>query len=408
MTIKDLVDSSLQSLARTKARSVMTMLGIVIGVMSVIMMLSMGEAAQRYILAQVSSFGSEILFVMNGPSIDKGQPSLFIKQSLTYRDIKKLQSEPWVTTIVGVVTQSDRLTANGLDTDVQVLGTMPDEIRLTDTRPKVGTFFTTSAVDSRSREIVLGHDIADQAFGSEDPLGKLVKINQVGFRVIGVMEKAGSKGFRNVDKQVFIPVTAALDLYNLNYLSRASVKTTLGLDDAKDRLTVVLRDRHNIDNPEGDPAKDDFHVQTQEDLIKSSETITGILQILLTSIAAISLVVGGIGIMNIMYVAVTERTKEIGLRKSIGAQQSDILRQFMFEAVVQTTLGGIIGTTLGITFTWIGIQIINSFSPGWSFDLSTRGIVLGLSVSAAIGIIFGYFPARRAARLSPIDAMRVE
>lgn len=408
MTIKDLVDSSLQSLARTKARSVLTMLGIVIGVMSVIMMLSMGEAAQRYILAQVSSFGSEILFIANGPAVDQGQPSLFIKESLTYRDIKKLQSEPWVTMIVGVVSQNDRLTANGLDTDVQILGTMPDEIRLSDSRTEVGAFFSTASVDSHAREIVLGHDIADAAFGSEDPLGKTVKINQVGFRVIGVMEKAGNKGFTNADKQVFIPVTAVLDLYNKNYLTRASVKTTLGLDDAKDRLTVLLRDRHNIDNPDGDPAKDDFHIHTQEDLIESSNTITGILQILLTSIAAISLIVGGIGIMNIMYVAVTERTKEIGLRKSIGARQKDVLRQFVFEAVVQTTLGGIIGTALGVALTWIGIQIINNFSPGWSFELSTRGVILGLSVSAAIGIIFGYFPARRAAMLSPIDALRVE
>lgn len=408
MTINDLIDSSLKSLTRTKARSVLTMLGIVIGVMSVIMMLSMGEAAQRYILAQVSSFGSDVIFVMNGPSVDEGQPSLFVKESLTYNDVRKLQTEPWVIAIAGKVQQGDRLTANGLDTDVQVLGTMPDEVLLSDLKMDVGSFFSTASVESHAREIILGFDIADAAFGAEDPLGKTVKINQVGFKVIGVIQKSGSKGFTNVDKQVYMPVTAALDLYNKQYVTYATLRTSIGLNDAKDRVAVLLRDRHNIDNPEGDPKKDDFHAQTQEDLVKSANTITGILQILLTSIAAISLLVGGIGIMNIMYVAVTERTKEIGLRKSIGARQADILRQFVFEAVVQTTLGGIIGTTLGIALSWVGIAVINNFQPGWTFELSTDGIILGLSVSAAIGIIFGYFPARRAAQLNPIDALRKE
>jgi putative ABC transport system permease protein len=408
MTINDLIDSSLHSLSRTKARSVLTMLGIVIGVMSVIMMLSMGEAAQRYILAQVSSFGSDVIFIQNGPSVDEGQPSLFVKESLTYQDIKKLQQQPWVVAIAGKIQQSDRLTANGLDTDTQIMGSTPDEEVLSDLHLTVGSFFSNASVESRSREIVLGHDIAEAAFGAEDPLGKTIKINQVGFKIIGVLIKSGSKGFTNIDKQVYMPVTAAMDLYNKKYLTYATLRTTISLNDAKERIAIILRERHNIDNPEGDLKKDDFHAQTQEDLVKSADTITGILQILLTSIAAISLIVGGIGIMNIMYVAVTERTKEIGLRKSIGARQSDILRQFVIEAVIQTSLGGMIGTVLGIGLSWLGIQIISNFQPGWTFVLSTNGVILGLSVSAAIGIIFGYFPARKAARLSPIDALRKE
>jgi putative ABC transport system permease protein len=222
------------------------------------------------------------------------------------------------------------------------------------------------------------------------------------------MEKAGSKGFTNVDKQVYIPVTAALDLYNKKFLSQISVKSSLALPDAKDRIRIALRERHNIDNPEDDRTKDDFHTQTQEDLIKSSSQITDILQILLTSIAAISLLVGGIGIMNIMYVAVTERTREIGLRKSIGARRADILNQFLVESIFLTVLGGIIGTVLGITLSWIGIAIINSFQDGWTFAVSLRGVVLGIVVSAGIGVIFGYFPARRASSLSPIEALRFE
>jgi ABC-type antimicrobial peptide transport system permease subunit len=255
---------------------------------------------------------------------------------------------------------------------------------------------------------VLGSEIADKAFGAEDPIGKTVRMSGQGFRVIGVMTPGGTKGFQNVDIAVYIPVTAAMDLYNKQYLSLITLRSNLTVNETKDRLIAALRDRHGIDNSANDPAKDDFHVMTQEDLARTAGTVTQILQILLISIAAISLIVGGIGIMNIMYVSVTERTKEIGLRKSIGAFQRDILRQFIFEAVTQTILGGAIGTTLGIFLSWLAVFVINVFSPGWTFVLSVNGIVLGLTVSAAIGMVFGYFPARRAAKLNPIDALRIE
>ena len=178
--------------------------------------------------------------------------------------------------------------------------------------------------------------------------------------------------------------------------------------DAKLQIEYTLRDMHNLDNPTGDPTKDDFNVTSQDDAIKSAATITNILQILLVSIAAISLIVGGIGIMNIMYVSVTERIKEIGLRKAIGARREDILSQFLIEAVILCTLGGIIGIVLGISLAWIGISIISSFQSGWTFAISWDGVGLGLVVSATIGIIFGYFPARSAAALNPIDALRTE
>jgi putative ABC transport system permease protein len=408
MTSSDLINSSLQSLSRTKGRAVLTMLGIVIGIMSVIMMLTIGEAAQRYILSQVSAFGSDIVSIGNGPKQQSGQPSLFLKQSLTIKDVKKLQTRSWVSLIAGKASQTDTLTANGLNTDVTVVGTMPDETRMNDIHPATGSFITTASVDGRSREIVLGHDIADKAFGAEDPLGKTVKISNVGFKVIGVMAQAGSKGFTNVDKQVYVPVTAALDLYNFQYLNSISIKTTLPIDQAKDRIAVALRDYHNLENPTGDLSKDDFNVTTQQDAIDSASQIAGILQILLTSIAAISLIVGGIGIMNIMYVSVTERIKEIGLRKAIGARRGDILGQFLVESIIQTVIGGIIGITFGVGLSWIIIRVISSFQEGWTFGLSTNGIILGLTVSAAIGIVFGYFPARKASALHPIDALRTE
>jgi putative ABC transport system permease protein len=408
MTPQDLVASSTQSLTRTAGRSMLTMLGIVIGIMSVILMLSIGEAAQRYILGQISALGSDILTISNGSKEESGQPSLFIKESLTMKDVDKLDAQPWVTSITARIQQTDQLTANGLDTNATVIGTMPDELTLSDIRPIQGDFFDTSSVDSHAKEVVLGYEIADQAFGAENPLGKSIKINGQGFRVIGVIEKVGTKSFANLDKQVYMPVTTALDLYNRNYVNYITVKTSLSLNDAEDRLAITIRERHNLDNPNGDAAKDDFNISTQEDAVESASQITQILQILLISIAAISLIVGGIGIMNIMYVAVTERIREIGLRKAIGATKSDILRQFILESVILTTLGGAAGIILGSSLSWLAIQIISQFQSGWTFAVSTNGVVLGLTVSAAIGILFGYFPARRAASLTPIEALRSE
>jgi putative ABC transport system permease protein len=408
MTIQDLIQSSTQSLERTRGRSALTMLGIVIGIMSVILMLSIGEAAQRYILSQISALGSDILTVANGSKEEKGQPSLFIKETLTMKDVQKLDQQLWVTAITARVQQTDHLTANGLDTNTTIVGTMPDETTLSDIRTIQGSFFDTSSVDSHAKEVVLGYKIADDAFGAENPVGKSIKINGQGFRVIGVIEKKGTKSFQNIDKQVYMPVTTALDLYNRTYVNYITVKTSLSLNDAKNHIAVIIRERHNLDNPEGDPAKDDFNVSTQEDAVESASQITQILQILLISIAAISLIVGGIGIMNIMYVSVTERIREIGLRKAIGATKQDILNQFILESVILTTIGGAIGIVLGSSLSWLAVQIISRFQGGWTFAVSTNGVILGLTVSAAIGILFGYFPARRAAILNPIEALRAE
>lgn len=408
MKLHDLLRSSMQSLDRTRARSALTMLGIVIGIMSVILMLSVGEAAQRYILGQISAFGSDILTIANGPKVTEGQPSLFIKQSLTVRDLRRLRSAPWVAAVSGRYSQQERISVNGYDTNVTVVGTTPEELIFQDVRVAYGVFFDTTAVDGYSREAVIGHDIAVNAFGADEPVGRSIKLNEQTFRIVGVMMQSGTKGFQNVDTQIYVPVTSALNLYNAKYLSNISVKSHLPIAETKEQIEYFIRDTHNIDNPEGDLAKDDFNVSSQDDAIASASTITDILQILLVSIAAISLLVGGIGIMNIMYVSVTERIKEIGLRKAIGAKRRDILGQFLTEAVMLTSVGGLYGIALGIGLSWIGIQLISSFQSGWTFAISWSGVVLGLVVSAAIGIIFGYFPARRAASLSPIEALRTE
>ncbi len=408
MTFSDLITSSFDSLRRTKSRSMITMSGIIIGVMAVILMLSIGEAAQRFIVDQISSFGSNTIFVANGPSSTQGQPSLFTKGSLTMKDVTTIHAQTWIEAITGLDTQQDELIANGLDTSVEVMGTMPDELQLNDLQVAQGTFLSDADVTGHTRNAVLGSEIANSAFGNEDPLGRIVKISGQGFRVIGVMKSAGTKAFQNTDKNVYVPVTAALDLYNKQYLTEITLRSSLPVNTAKIQLQYLLRDSHHLDNPSGDLTKDDFNVQTQADLIQTVDQITNILKILLISIAAISLLVGGIGIMNIMYVTVTERTHEIGLRKALGAKQGDILGQFLFEAGLLTTAGGAIGTALGISGAWLSIALISLFQSGWTFAISWSSVALGVGVSAAIGIIFGYFPARGAAKLNPIEALRVE
>jgi len=407
MHLKDLFIISTSSLRRTKGRTALSVLGIVIGIMSVILVLSIGEAARSYIISQISSFGSDLIFVESGPPSELeggGVPSPFPKQVLTMDDYKKLARQPWVRSVTANTQNQDSVEANGQSIAATVSGTSEQEMTLYDMRMGAGVFFTQEDVTSRSRVAVLGIDLANNLFGADDAVGKSVKINNHNFNVVGVMGKSGSRFLQDLDRQVYVPFTAAMDIYGLKTFLFLVLKTSLPLPEAVANTQVLVRDQHDIE----DAKDDDFRVMTQEDAVKSVEQITGILQIFLTSVAAISLVVGGIGIMNIMYVTVTERTREIGLRKAIGAKGRDVLGQFLVESVVLTTIGGAVGIALGTGLTWLAIQIILQFQDGWIFQVSWEGVVLGVSVSTIIGVVFGYFPARRAANLHPIDALRYE
>lgn len=411
MRFRDIAQISYRALLINKARSTLTMLGIVIGIMSVILMLGVGQAAQRYLLSQVASFGSDLVFIANGSEEEErgGPPSDSVKQALTEEDYEDIRALPWVAAVNPSVITTDLVSYGGVDRFASVNGSSQDEARIFNLEVEEGRFLEQADLDSRARVVVLGKDVATGMFGQEDPLGKSVRFNRRTFRVIGVLKPAGTRFFSNVDDQVYIPYSTFFDAYNKNRLNFIAVKTgDTSPKEAKARLQDLLRDNHNIDNPDGDLGKDDFQVGTQEDSMKSIDTIGTVLQVLLGSIASISLLVAGVGIMNIMYVTVTERTREIGLRKAIGATRANILAQFLGEAVVLTIIAGAIGVVFGISLTWVAIQIIKSFQDGWSFAIPWNGVILGFGVSTAIGIIFGYFPAKKAATMSPIESLRYE
>jgi putative ABC transport system permease protein len=298
----------------------------------------------------------------------------------------------------------------GQEKIIQISGSSPDEVIIFNETLRVGRYILDEDVDRHARVVVLGSGIAKALFGEEDPLGRSIKISKQPFRVIGVLDPVGTRFFSNVDDQVYIPFTTALEQYNRSNVNFISLKPVSGVHvrDAMERTRIALRDTHRIDNPAGILSKDDFRVASQEDAIRSAGAIGQVLQILLASVAAISLIVGGIGIMNIMLVTVTERTREIGLRKSIGARRGDILGQFILEAVCLTFIGGVVGILAGLVLSYGGVAIISRFQTGWSLVFPGNAILLATAVSTGIGLVFGYYPARKAATLSPIEALRYE
>jgi len=390
------------------------MLGIVIGVMSVILMLSVGQAAENYILSQVASFGSDLMIVRSGPGdgggTSSGPPNMTIKQTVDLDDYERLKKENWVEAISASYFSDLLVEYQNASITPRVAGVTQDETVVYNTSIKEGNFISESDVDSSARVAVLGIDAADDLFGQENPIGKRIKIKKQNYRVIGILDRAGTRFFTNLDKGVYVPVTTLMRDLNQDYVFSLSLKIgNMSADEAKERIRIILRDTHNLDNPEGDLSKDDFFIAGQEDTAAAAGVIGSILQVLLASIAAISLIVGGVGIMNIMFVTVTERTREIGLRKAVGAKQSDILAQFLIEAVVLCIVGGLIGVLAGISISYLGIEILRAFeSDNWIFMIPWDGVFLGLGVSTAIGIIFGYIPARRAAKYNAIKALQYE
>lgn len=405
MIIRDIIQETFWSLSANKARSGLTILGIVIGIASVITMVSIGQGAQGSIEARIQSIGSNLIIVSPGAQrsggISAGQGS---SQVLKMEDADALKGQ--VQNVAGVApedTHRYQITAKGNNTNTQVIGTVPDYLGVRNITIDSGTFITSYQVQTSAKVAVLGPAVRDDLFGAGvDPIRQTIRIKNVDFQVIGVTVAKGGTGFANADDAIYIPIST-----EQHYLSGDTYATTISvsasdssvLSTVQQDVTALLLERHGIT----DPTQADFNTINQADIIATASSVTSTFTILLASIAGISLLVGGIGIMNMMLTTVTERTREIGLRKAVGIRKVYILWQFLSEAITLTIIGGIMGVVLG----WGASLLVTRFS-GLATTVALSSIVLAFGVSGAVGIIFGFYPARRAANLTPMDALRYE
>jgi len=407
MIISDLFQETFAAITVNKVRSGLTILGIVIGIGSVIAMISIGQGAQGTIEANIESIGSNLIMVMPGfqrmvgSQVSAGRGSA---QTLSQEDADAIQNE--VTPVKAVapdVSRRYQVTAKGKNTNTQVIGTVPAYTDVRNIQIDIGSFITEQNIRSLSRVAVLGPTTRDDLFGEgANPIGQTIRINRIDFKVIGVTESKGGTGFGSQDDMIFVPLSVAQRfLVGDNYVSTINIQVVdqSSMAAVQQEVITLLLQRHNITNPQ----LADFQVMNQADIVATASSITNTFTVLLAAIAGISLVVGGIGIMNMMLTTVTERTREIGLRKAIGAKKKDISTQFLTESVMLTFFSGILGVILG----WVLSLIISKFGS-INTSISLFSILLAFGVSAAIGIIFGYYPARRAASLNPIEALRYE
>jgi putative ABC transport system permease protein len=417
MLFKDAFKTSTRSLTHGKMRSILTMLGIVIGIASVIVLMSIGQSAQDLILGQVQSVGSNLIIITpgapsNGKFSSPASAQGIIITSLKQRDVDSLQREPSVNLAVPEVRgQADAVYGNN-NVTTGYTGSTADFFQVSNlAKVSVGQIFTKSDVDSGNHVVVIGPDLAKTLFGQYvNPIDKTIHFKGVSFRVVGVLAKGGTGAFGvDIGNLVVMPITVAQkQLLGTDYFNVIIVQANSSYDInfAKSRITFAIRQDHGIT----DPNKDDFNIQTQADILAILGTITSVLTLFLAAIASISLIVGGIGIMNIMLVSVTERTREIGLRKAVGATNGDILQQFLIESVLLTLIGGIVGITFGAAIVGLVYFVITTFftTLAWTFAFPISAVVLAILVSGISGIAFGIYPAYQAGKKNPIDALRYE
>ncbi len=404
--IRDVLAETYAALSGNKARSGLTMLGIVIGISSVIALVGVGQGATSSVTSRISALGTNLLTVSPGASRNAGPVSggAGSATTLTQADAAALKTQISDLSAVAVeLTRRYQVTYKGNNTNAQVIGTESSYASIRSVTVDTGSFITDQQVKDYAKVAVIGPTVRDDLFGVDaNAIGLTIKINKIQFKVVGVTVAKGGSGFNNADQYIYVPISAAqrylagrTSISSVD-VQAASAKVTTA---AKQEITTVLLARHNI----SDATLADFTVVNQADLVSSLSSVTGTLTLLLGAIAGISLVVGGIGIMNMMLTSVTERTREIGLRKAIGAKSSDISRQFLTEAVSLTIVGGLIGVLLG----W-GVAFGVTASGLITAKVTWTSVGLAFGVAALVGIVFGYYPARRAARLKPIEALKYE
>lgn len=404
--------ATIKSLRRNKMRSFLTSLGIIIGISAVIIIMSVGAGAKSLVVNQVQGIGSNLVGVLPGASDPNGPPASvmgIVVTTLVNEDARALKENvSEIEAINSYVRGSATATWRDKTIDTSFLG-VNGSYQDVESKAELaqGRFFTDEEDKQVSRVVVLGSQVAKDLFSGSQAIGESVKLNKENFKVIGVMAERGTAGFQNQDSQVFIPLETSqkvmLGIHHLSFL-RARISDSADVPKVISDMESTLREQHKIDNPK----EDDFTVRATEEALKTLDTVTNALSYFLAMVAGISLIVGGIGIMNIMLVSVTESTKEIGLRKAVGATNKDINRLFLLQTITLTLVGGLGGIIVGIVFSYLVAVVARYLGYQWDFVISLSSVLLSLGFTILVGLAFGWYPARKAAHLNPIEALRYE
>jgi putative ABC transport system permease protein len=404
MDILSTVEMSVKVLIHNKMRSILTMLGIIIGVGAVIAMLSVGSGAKKAITDRMSSLGNNIIQVFPG-SVTQGGVRIGMgsRSTLTEGDARAIQKDVGsIMYVVPMVSTSGQAIYKNQNWATRIQGVTPDFLLLRSWQVESGIPFTDQEVHASAKVCLIGKTVVENLFGSDDPIGKTIRINRIPFRVVGVLEKKGSSFGGDQDDSILMPYTTVMKrLMGVSFINNIQISavSSEAIPQIQQQVTALLKQRHHI----GQGKDNDFQIMNMADIMAAATAMAGTMTMLLGSVASVSLLVGGIGIMNIMLVSVTERTKEIGLRMAVGAKRMDILTQFIIEALVLSLAGGIIGIAMGIS-----VSFLISAIAKWAVSISAGSMILAFSFALGIGIFFGYYPARRAADMNPIEALRYE